>query len=207
MKLLLAKMTTALIVYGPWGILLIGIIDSIGVPLPATVDALLIVIAIKAPGDAYCAAALAVIGSLAGNLALFQTARYGGRRAMHAREPGPPRKLSAWFHRYGLITVFVPAATPIIPLPLKLAVVSAGVLRTPLSKFLGVILAARVLRYSADIYLGAALGTHAEGFLHQNKWVLLTIPLALATLSHLLIQSIGRRRASTQTKSVESASS
>lgn len=192
--------------YGPWGLFLIGLIDSIGVPLPATIDALLILIAAKAPAEAYYAASLAVLGSLAGNLVLFQTARYG-RRVVRPSESDKPRKLSAWFRRYGLITIFVPAATPIVPLPLKVFVVSAGVLRTPLLKFLGVILAGRTLRYFGEAYLGVRLGTSAQGFLQHNKWTLLTIPLALAALSYLLIQLIGRRRPPSPTESVESVSS
>lgn len=193
--------------YGSWGVLLIGVIDSIGVPLPATIDALLILIAAKAPGQAYYAASLAVLGSLAGNLALFQTARYSGQRVLRASEPEKPGALSSWFRRYGLITVFVPAATPIIPLPLKVFVVSAGALRTPLSKFLGVILAGRALRYFGDAYLGATLGTRAESFLQHNKWTLLAIPLALAVLSCMLIRLIRRRSPrSTPTQPVESVS-
>jgi membrane protein YqaA with SNARE-associated domain len=182
-------------------------IDSIGVPLPATIDALLILIAAKAPRQAYFAASLAVLGSLAGNLALFQTARYGRRRIMRASEPDKPRKLSAWLRRYGLITVFIPAATPIVPLPLKVFVISAGALRTPLLKFVGVILAGRVLRYFGEAYLGATLGTRAHGFLQHNKWTLLTIPLAVAALSYLLIQLISRRNRPSPTESVQSASS
>ena len=187
--------------------LLIGIIDSIGVPLPATIDALLILIAAKAPGQAYYAAALAVLGSLAGNLVLFQTARYGGRKVVRAGETHTPGKLSSWFRRYGLITVFVPAATPIIPLPLKVFVVSAGALRTPMPRFLGVILAGRVLRYFGEAYLGVTLGSHAKGSLAHNKWTLLTIPFAIAALSYLLIQLSSRATPrSSPTESVQSGS-
>ena len=194
MKLLLAQLTAALVAFGPWGVLLIGIVDSIGVPLPATVDALLLLIAAKAPRQAYSAAALAVLGSLAGNLVLFQTARYGGQRVMRASGQTKPGALSGWLRRYGLITVFVPAATPIVPLPLKVFVVSAGALRTPLFKFVGVILAGRVLRYFGEAYLGVRLGTGAAGFLRQNKWPVLAIPFAIAVLSYPLIQRIARRR-------------
>ena len=207
-KLLLAKITAALVAYGPWGVLLIGIIDSIGVPLPATIDALLILIAAKAPEQAYGAASLAVLGSLAGNLALFQTARYGRRRVMRTSEPEKPGRLNAWFRRYGLITVFVPAATPIVPLPLKVFVVSAGTLQMPWLKFLGVILAGRALRYFGEAYLGAKLGTGAQGFLQHNKWTLVSAPLAVAALSYLLIQLIRRRSLrSSPTEPVESVSS
>lgn len=179
-----------------------------GVPLPATIDALLILIAAKAPGQAYFAAALAVLGSLAGNLALFQTARYGGQRVVRTSGEDQSGALSSWLRRYGLITVFVPAATPIVPLPLKVFVVSAGALRTPLSKFLRVIVAARALRYFGEAYLGAKFGTRAQGVLQHDKWTLLAVPLGVAALSYLLIQ-LARLRStrSRPTESVESISS
>ena len=187
--------------------MLIGLIDSVGVPLPATIDALLILIAAKAPGQAYYAASLATLGSLAGNLALFQTARYGAQRVSRASEPGDSRKLTAWLRRYGLITVFVPAATPILPLPLKVFVVSAGALRTPLLKFVSVILAARVLRYFGEAYLGATLGANAHSFLQHNKWTLLAIPFTVAALSYLVIQWFASRAVSqalpSQTESLQ----
>ena len=204
---MLAKLTTALVAYGPWGILLIALIDSIGVPLPATIDALLILISAKAPGQAYFAAALAVLGSLAGNLALFETARYGRQRVIKASELDRPRKLSSWFRRYGLITVFVPAATPIVPLPLKVFVVSAGALRTPWSNFLGAILVGRTLRYFGEAYVGVTLGARTQLFLQHNKLTLLAIPLALAVLSYGLTQLMRRRRVrSTPTQPVGSVS-
>jgi len=57
-----------------------------------------------------------------------------------------------------MLTVFIPAVTPVLPLPLKVFVVSAGALKTPFSKFLAVILLARVIRYFGEAYLGILLG-------------------------------------------------
>ncbi len=212
MKLLLAQVMAALVAYGPWGILLIGVVDSIGIPLPATLDALLILFAAKVPGQAYFAATLAVLGSLAGNLALFHAARYGSVLLMRSSAPDKSGKLSAWFRRYGLITIFFPAATPIVPLPLKVFVVSAGAWRTPWAKFLAVILAARTLRYFGEAYVGVKLGLGAPEYLQHHKWTLLAVVLAVAFLSYRVIQSAGRRSAgsvitvSRQTESVEPVS-
>ena len=62
--------------------------------------------------------------------------------------------------------------TPIVPLPLKVFAISAGALRTSFVKFLGVIVAARVIRYFGLAYLGLQLGKDAEGFLRRNGWTL-----------------------------------
>lgn len=181
--------------YGVWGIFLLGLIDSIGVPFPATMDALLILIAVKTPGRAYFAATLAVLGSLGGNVMLFEAARHGMRRLIRVvPEPGKPQRFRAWFHRYGLLSVFIPAATPILPLPLKVFVISAGVLHTPLFRFVIVILVARALRYFVDAYLGIKLGLDAQGFFQRNAWTLIGIALAIAAALYLLLHWNDRRQ-------------
>jgi membrane protein YqaA with SNARE-associated domain len=193
---LLAKIAAALVTYGPWGVLLIGLIDSVGLPLPATMDALLIVIAVKAPERAYFAALMAIFGSLAGNVALFSGARYGLRRFTKAvPEPGNSQRFRKWFHRYGLLTVFIPAATPFLPLPLKVFVISAGALHTPLPKFMAVVALARTIRYFGDAYLGIKLGMDAQGFLQRNAWTLVGVALGVAFLIYVLIRWNDRRQA------------
>ena len=192
---MLAKIAAALVTYGPWGVLLIGLIDSVGLPLPATMDALLIVIAVKAPGRAYFAALMAVLGSLAGNVALFQASRYGLRRFTKAvPEAGDPQRFRKWFHRYGLLTVFIPAATPFLPLPLKVFVISAGALHTPLPRFVLVVALARTVRYFGDAYLGIKLGLDAQGFLQRNAWTLVGVALGVAFLIYVLIRWNDRRQ-------------
>ena len=191
----LSKITAALVAYGPWGVFLLGVIDSVGVPLPATMDTLIVLIAVKSASRGYLAAFLGVLGSAAGNLILFQMARLGVRRFVRqVKEPGSSSRFRAWFDRYGLVTVFIPAAVPVLPLPLKFFVISAGVLQTPLPKFLAVIVTARCLRYFGDAYLGALLRDDAMGFLHRNAWTLAGIALAGALGSYLLIRWSHRRR-------------
>lgn len=156
----------------------IAFIDSIGVPLPAALDALIILIAVKAPQRAYIAASMGVLGSIGGNIALFEMARFGVRRFV--REAEKQGRLRQWFDRYGLVTVFVPATVPILPLPLKFFVVSAGVLRMSRAKFSIVIVVSRILRYFGDAFLGVQLGADAQGFLQRNAWTLAGIAVAMA---------------------------
>lgn len=191
---MLAKITAALVAYGPWGVFLIGVIDSLGLPLPATMDALLILISVKAPQRAYFTALLAVLGSMGGNLALFLAARYGVRRfARTAPAPGKPQRFRQWFHRYGLLTVFIPCATPVLPLPLKVFVISAGIFHTPVARFATVVLVARVIRYFGEAYLGIRLGADAQGFLQRNAWTLVGVALGIAFALYFVIRWNDRR--------------
>lgn len=189
------KITAALVAYGPWGVLLVGFLDSLGVPLPAAMDALLIFLAAKAPERALFAAAMAVIGSLGGNLALFLGIQHGSRLLIKTvPEPGKPQRFRDWFRRYGLVTVFIPAAIPVLPLPLKVFVVSAAYLRTPLRRFLWVIFLARIIRYLGDAYLGIRLGAGAQPFLARNAWTLAGIAVVAAAALFLLIHWNTRSR-------------
>ncbi len=191
----LNSVVKTLIAVGPAAVFVIAILDSIGVPLVGGVDALLILTAVKTPQLAYLTAALAVLGSLTGNLALFRAAFYGGRKfAREAAPDGKRAKFQRWFHRYGLLTVFIPAVTPFVPLPLKVFVISAGAMHTPLRRFLSVILLARVIRYFGEAYLGIRLGHDAEGFLRNNMWNIVGIFLALALVLVALIKWQDRRR-------------
>jgi membrane protein DedA with SNARE-associated domain len=197
MSLLLKTFADALIAFGPLGVFIAGFLDSIGIPLPAVIDLYLLGVAIKTPQMGYLAAALAVIGSCGGNYALFHAARYGGKRFMkqEAQPESRREKFRAWFSRYGLLTVFIPAIVPFLPLPLKMFVISAGAMKTPTSRFLSVIVLARVLRYFGMIWLAARLGEDAPGFLTQNAWSMAAILLAMGLALVLVIKWYDRRRA------------
>ena len=189
----LHQLSDALIRFGPWGVLLLSLLDSLGVPLPAVMDALLIYVAWKSPERAWFTAGTAVAGSIVGNCGLFWAARHGLRRLIKVPEPGQPQKFRDWFQRYGLVTVFIPALLP-IPLPLKVFVISAGALHTPAGQFIAVITLARVARFLGEAYLGMRLGQDAQTFLNHNAWTLTGIALALAFLLFWLIRLNDRRR-------------
>jgi membrane protein YqaA with SNARE-associated domain len=192
---LLSKVVAALIAFGPWGVFLLGFIDSLGIPLPATMDALLILVAVKAPQRAYFTALMAVLGTAGGSITLFLAARQG-RRLFIKTEPAPGKRkrFEEWFNRYGMLAVFIPAVTPVLPLPLKVFVVSAGALKTRFSKILAVILLARVIRYFGEAYLGIQLGEDAQAFLTRHAWTIVGIALALAGTVYVLIRMSDRRR-------------
>jgi membrane protein YqaA with SNARE-associated domain len=173
------------------GVLVIGFIDSLGIPLPA-MDVLLIVIGVKAPDRAYFAALMAVLGSLAGNLVLFLGSRHGVRRFVTIAQ-GEPQRFRRWFARYGLLTVFIPAVVPLLPLPLKVFVITAGVLHISTGRFVAVILLARVLRFFLVAYLAVRLGAGAQTFLLENKWMMAGAVVGVVAVVLLLLRWKERR--------------
>ncbi len=199
MKPLLLKIQAALLAFGPFGVFLLGAIDSLGVPLPGAMDGLVLYIAVKEPQRAYFTALMAMAGSLIGNVALFWAARHGSRwfsKGGPSVSTSKSQRFQTWFARYGLLTVFIPAVVPFVPLPLKVFVVSAGALRTSFAKFIAVILAARIIRYFGEAYLGIQLGEGAEAYLRHNAWSLLGVAVAMAMGLYFAIRLSDRRRES-----------
>lgn len=157
-------------------------------------DALLILVSVKTPDRAWITACMATVGSVGGNMALFWAARHGGRRWVKVPEPGKPQKFRQWFGRYGMATVFIPALLP-IPLPLKVFVVSAGVLHVSSTQFFAVVVLARVIRYFGEAYLGMKLGeAGAKAFLQNNAWTMAAVVVGLALVVVLIVRLNDRRR-------------
>jgi membrane protein YqaA with SNARE-associated domain len=182
------KFIEALVAYGPFGLLILSFVDSVGIPIAAGMDALLILIAVKAPHEAYFAAAMAVAGSLAGSVVLYLAARKGGRRFLaKSLQPGKAHRFRLWFQRYGLITIFIPALLP-IPMPLKLFVASAGALGTSMRAFLGVVALARVLRFFGGAWLGVTVGESSAGFLRSHTWQFVDAAVVLFLALYLLVR-------------------
>ncbi|HZQ56167.1 MAG TPA: VTT domain-containing protein [Bryobacteraceae bacterium] len=168
-----------------------------GLPVVGGVDILLVTISARDPHVAFLAALCAIAGSLIGSIILFGIARKGGEvlLAKHISSRKGAR-LHAWFECYGLITVFIPALSP-IPLPLKIPVICAGALEVRWSRFIAVIASARAIRYFGLAVLGRVYGQAAARFITQH-WLLLTvIALGLAALGFVLLRIVRRKSTST----------
>jgi membrane protein YqaA with SNARE-associated domain len=190
---MLAKLTAALIAYGPLGILVLAFIDSAGIPVASGMDALVILVAAKAPSRAPLAASMGVLGSLIGNVVLFVAARTGARRFVKDAQPGDKRRFRKWFERYGLLTIFIPCMLP-IPLPLKVFVISAAAIGTPLRTFVLVVLVGRAIRYGGEAYLGVVLGEGSGPYLRAHTWHLVGGAVALFAALYALLMLTERRR-------------
>jgi membrane protein DedA with SNARE-associated domain len=113
-----------------------------------------------------------------------------------AAPEGKAAKFREWFRRYGMVTVFIPALIP-IPMPLKVFVISAGVVGTSLVEFLSVVIVARSLRYFGAAWLGVTLGRESTGFLKTHAWhfVAGAVALFLALYAFIVIRDRLQRRA------------
>lgn len=163
------------------------------------VDAIVVLIAVLDRSQAYGAAVTAMAGSLIGSLILFWIASKGGEAYLqrHAVTPREAR-FRAWFHEYGLLTVFVPALVP-IPLPMKVFVISAGALGENPARFVLVLLLARIPRYLFLAWLGVKLGRETLPYLRHHAWQLALMAAGLFAVLYLLIRVLHGHRLSKRT--------
>jgi len=178
---------------GPVGVLVLAMIESAGIPNPGGTDVLLLFITAARPQDAVLTAALAVVGSLVGSMFFFEVLRRGGEKFLTKHTAsGRGQRFRAWFLRYGMITVFIPAFLPIPILPFKAFAACAGAMGVTRKRFLLVLFAARLPRYAALAYLGATLGEHSGTWLRDHGWYLLALGVILAAALGLAVRRAGR---------------
>jgi undecaprenyl-diphosphatase len=197
LKELFQSIFATLLAWGPWGAFLLSVLDSAGIPIPEGVDFLIIVLAARNPGAGYLAAALAVVGSVIGNLVLYYVGRKGGEEFLDKRtQKGWAKRFRQWFHHYGGLAVFIPVLIP-APLPVKIFVLSAGALGMNRAHFVAIVAVARVVRYFCLAYLGAQMGTYPWQYVKTHAWQLAVMSAGVFVLLYVavLIKDYLRRRA------------
>lgn len=180
---------------GPWSLLIVSTVESLGIPNPGGTDWLLVGMAIARPHDAALCAAMAVVGSLIGTAAFFDVMQRGGEKVL-ARYTSSERgaKFRMWFQRYGLVTVFIPALVPLPFLPFKAFAACAGALGVNRWRFLGVLAVGRILRYSALAYLGVKLGTvaNSKAWVKAHTWHMAIFAVGIFLFFYLLMKFLDR---------------
>jgi membrane protein YqaA with SNARE-associated domain len=179
MKRLLAWVEGVALALGGPGLFLIAFLDSSFLSFPEVCDLLIIWMTTRNKPLMPYYAAMATLGSIAGCFALYLVTCRGGetflRKRFHARHVD--RSL-AFFQRYGLLAVIVPALLP-PPAPFKIFVLAAGVVRVRRRDFLLAIGGARAVRYFGEGMLAVWYGDQAVAFLQANAR---PVSLALAGL-------------------------
>ena len=171
MKTLLHKITGALtklshwlVSFGPLGLLAIAFLDSLFIPMPGGVDAVLLLLAASRPSWMLIYVAAALVGSTAGCIGLYYISRRAGHRALARFSESKQKRVKDLIDRYDVLSVLVASLLP-PPFPFKLFVVSAGVFRLNLLRFTLAIAVGRTFRYLLEGYLAARYGENAKELL------------------------------------------
>ena len=160
----LGKLSHWLLSFGPFGLLAIAFLDSVLVPIPGGVDAMLLLLAASRPGWMLIYVSSAVLGSTAGCVGLYKISARAGHRALNRFSEKKQKRVKDLIDRYDVLSVLVASVLP-PPFPFKLFVVSAGVFRLNLLRFTIAIAVGRTFRYLLEGYLAARYGEHAKEIL------------------------------------------
>ena len=155
----------SLLPYGAWGILVLSMMDSSFVPMPAFIDLALMGAAALSPQNAVGYAIAAVIGSTAGVLVVYGLARSGRYAA------GGESKRIAWaedfLQKRGTVALMASALMP-APFPFKVVVLASGYLRQPLPSMIIGVGGGRIIRFGAEAYLAARYGEQIAAAVQAN---------------------------------------
>ncbi|MFN2577356.1 MAG: YqaA family protein [Pyrinomonadaceae bacterium] len=162
----LGKLSHWLLSFGPFGLLAIAFLDSVLVPMPGGVDAMLLLLATARPSWMLIYVAAATVGSTAGCVCLYKISQKAGHRALARFSDSKQKRVKDLIDRYDVLSVLVASLLP-PPFPFKLFVVSAGVFRLNLFRFTIAIAAGRTFRYLLEGYLAAHYGEHAKEILSR----------------------------------------
>ena len=189
----LGKLTHYLVSFGPLGLLTIAFLDSVLIPMPGGVDAVLLLLAAARPSWMLIYVAAATIGSTAGCVGLYKISQRAGHRALRRFSEKKQRRVKDLIDRYDVLSVLVASLLP-PPFPFKLFVVSAGVFRLNLVRFAIAVAAGRTFRYLLEGYLAARYGEHAKEIL-ARYYPAIGIGLAVLIIVIFIAKSYWRRGA------------
>ncbi len=177
----LGRVSEYLITYGAFGLFAVALLDSTFVPLPSSADALMIVLSTAHPSWMLLYAFMATAGSALGCWILYLISRRAGARALNRFSERKQQRVRHLIERYDMIAVLVATLLP-PPFPFKLFVVTAGVFRFSLLRFMLAIIAGRAFRFLLEGYFAVRYGAQAKEILAKYyPWIGLGVVAAILT--------------------------
>jgi len=175
----LTRISEYLIGFGAFGLFAVALLDSTFVPLPSSADALMILLSTTNPGWMVLYAFMATAGSAIGCWILYLISRRAGARALNKFSETKQRRVKNWIEKYDALAVLVATLLP-PPFPFKLFVVTAGVFRFSLLRFMLAIIAGRAFRFLLEGYFAVRYGAQAKEILARYyPWIGLALVVAI----------------------------
>ena len=175
----LTRVSEYLITFGPFGLFAVALLDSTFVPLPSSADALMLLLTTAHPRWMVMYALIATAGSALGCWILYLISRRAGARALSKFSEAKQKRVKDLIERYDMLAVLVATVLP-PPFPFKLFVVTAGVFRFSLIRFMIAIVAGRAFRFLLEGYFAVRYGAEAKVLLARYyPWIGLGVAIAV----------------------------
>lgn len=185
----LTRVSEYLITFGAFGLFAIALLDSSFVPLPSSADALMLLLSTAHPNWMLLYAFMATAGSATGCWILYLVSRRAGSRALKKFSEAKQARVKGLIERYDMMAVLAATLLP-PPFPFKLFVVTAGVFRFSLVRFMIAIVIGRAFRFLLEGYFAVRYGAEAKEILARYyPWIGLGLAVAI-----LLVVFLRHRR-------------
>jgi len=189
----LTRLSEYLIAYGAFGLFALALLDSTFVPLPSSADALMLVLSTRNPSWMLLYAFMATSGSALGCWILYLISRRAGARALNRFSEAKQRRVKNWIEKYDAFAVLVATLLP-PPFPFKLFVVSAGVFRFSLLRFMLAIIVGRAFRFLLEGFFAVRYGAQAKEIL-AKYYPLIGLGLAVVIILFVVVKRFIKRGA------------
>ena len=187
----LETLKNKLLTLGIPGLFLISFLDSAGVPLPGGADLVVMLLSWQRPAHLFLIAVVAALGSVLGSLVLYHIARTKGDAMMSRFPKDKQDRVKEKFRRNDILALLVAMLGP-PPLPTKLFVLVAGVVRMDWRRFVAAVFAGRLIRFLGEAYLAVKLGDRAAETLKEH-YPSIAGALAAAVVLYLLLRRFVQR--------------
>lgn len=148
--------------------MLIGALDSSLLSLPEINDYLVVMRCYSDPKSVLYFPLFAAVGSVIGSFFLYTIMRRGGRAlVLKWFSASHLERVEAAYARFGILTIAIPAILP-PPLPFKIFIATAGVLKYPRARFILTVMFARSFRYFLEGALAVRYGALVLRFIEVN---------------------------------------
>ncbi len=166
---------------GP-GLIALGLADNSAIPLPGSMDLLVILLCAQNRDWWLYYAFMATVGAVIGGFVTYRLAEKGGEETLE-KKVGKRRaeKVYKRFKEHGFATVVVGAMLP-PPFPIVPFLIAAGALKYPRKLFLAALSVGRAIRFFAVAYLAHRYGSGIIKWLYRYYHPVLYALIALATI-------------------------
>jgi membrane protein YqaA with SNARE-associated domain len=204
LKSWLANLGASLVAYGAFGLFAISLLDSAFIPLPSGPDLIMITLSAADHSRMLLYALAATVGSTLGCTILYLIARRAGLVALSRVSPERRDRIENLLGRYDMLAVMLPAVLP-PPFPFKPFVLSAGVFKLKLPRFVAAIFIGRAIRFLLEGWLAIRFGDEAWPLIKQHGLKVLLI-VGVLLLIFFAVNYFRRKRQSQAFVAEESTS-
>ena len=187
----LTKVSDYLVTFGPLGLFAVALLDSTFVPLPSSADALMLLLSTTSPRWMPLYAFMATAGSAIGCWILYLVSRRAGSRALSKFSEAKQKRVKDLIERYDMLSVLVATLLP-PPFPFKLFVITAGVFRFSLVRFMIAVTVGRAFRFLLEGYFAVRYGAEAKVLLARYyPWI--GLAFAVGIVLFVVLRKLIRR--------------